>query len=89
MIVTGIISTVSFLTLIMIVALYTEVIDLGAKIIIVAIAVSIFTVGLYSTMQNERTIGYYKCTNCATLFVPNMRDYIFGPHMLSTRKLKS
>lgn len=88
MIVTGVISTVSFLTLIMIVALYTEVIDLAAKIIIVAIAVSIFIVGLYSTMQNERTIGYYKCTNCETLFVPTMKDYIFGPHMLSTRKLK-
>ncbi len=88
MIVTGVISIVSFITLIMIVTLYTEVISLPAKIIIIIIACSIFIVGLYSTMQNERTIGYYKCSNCGTLFVPAVRDYTFAVHMASTRKLK-
>ena len=88
MIVTGVISIVSFLTLIMIVAFYTEVISLTAKIIIVTIAVLIFIVGGYSVMQNERTIGYYKCANCGTLFVPTMKAYIFAVHMASIKKLK-
>ncbi len=88
MIATGVISIVSFITLIMIVALYTEVFSLPVKIIIVAIACSIFIVGFYLTMQGERTIGYYKCPNCGTLLVPTLKEYIFSVHILSKRKLK-
>ncbi len=88
MIVIGVISTVSFLTLIMIVALYGQSMSLIAKIIIVTIAIGIFVVGLYYAMENERTIGYYRCSNCSFLFVPSMKEYIFGLHMLSTRKLR-
>lgn len=88
MIVTGVISFVSFLTLVMIVALYSEMMSIMAKIIIVVIACAIFAVGIYTTMQNERTIGYYRCPECGELFVPSFRQYLFSVHMGSTRKLK-
>ncbi|MFV0517408.1 MAG: helix-turn-helix domain-containing protein [Aminipila sp.] len=88
MIITGVISVVSFLTLIMIVAFYSEIMSLPAKAIIIMIACGIFAVGLYTTMQNERTIGYYKCSHCNKLFIPSFSEYVFGLHMMSTRKLK-
>ena len=87
MIVTGVISVVSFLTLIMIVAMYSEMMSLPAKIVIIMIACGIFLTGVYTAMQNERTIGYYKCPNCNNLFIPSFSEYVFGLHKLSTRKL--
>lgn len=88
MIATCVISIVSFLTLTTIVALYADAITLPAKLLIMMIATGIFIVGFYTTMENERTIGYYKCTTCNELFIPTMKEYIFSVHKLSTRKLK-
>ena len=88
LIITEIISIGSFLVLIMIVVLYTDVISLQIKVIITAIAVVMLNIGIYFGIKNERTIGYYKCPNCNTLFVPNIKEYILGAHIFSTRKLK-
>ncbi len=52
------------------------------------IATGIFIIVFYTTMEKERTIGYYKCTTCNKLFIPTMKEYIFSVHKLSTRKLK-
>lgn len=84
----GVISTVAFITLILVVALYTEVMSLPVKLILVAIACAIFGVGIYVAMQGERTIGYYKCKHCGQLFVPTFSSYVWGPHMLTTRRLR-
>lgn len=32
--------------------------------------------------------GVYQCPNCGEKFVPSMKDFIFGAHTLSKRKLK-
>lgn len=88
MIVMGTVTVVSFLTLIIIVAIYAQVMSLPAKIIIIGIACAIFIIGLLPTMQLERTIGYYNCKHCNAFFVPTFKQYIFGLHMLSTRKLQ-
>lgn len=68
MILTGLISVVAFLTIIFVVALYTNVISIPIKIILVVIACLIFCVGLYVAMQGERTIGYYQCPHCKKKF---------------------
>ena len=86
--ITGIIATVAFVTLIMVVALYTEVISLPVKLILIGIACLIFASGLYVAMQGERTIGYYKCAKCSNLFVPTFRAYTMGMHVITTRRLK-
>ena len=59
-IITGLIATISFITLSMVVAVYTEVIAVPVKILLVVIACVIFGCGLMVAMEGERTIGYYK-----------------------------
>lgn len=85
---TGLIATVSFVTLIIVVCVYTAVMSVPAKVLLVAIACIVFGVGVYIAMQGERTIGYYKCGNCGEYFVPDFLAYTMGVHMLTTRKLK-
>lgn len=87
-VITGIISTVAFLTIIMVVCIYTEVIALPVKILLVAIACSIFIPGLLVAMEGERTVGYYKCRACGELFVPTLGAYTMGMHCLTSRHLK-
>lgn len=84
----GGIATVSFLTLILVVSMYTEVISLPVKLVLIGIACIIFGVGLYVAMEGERTVGYYKCKHCGDVFVPTFAAYMMGPHMLTTRKMK-
>lgn len=66
-IITGLIATISFITLIMVVAVYTEVIAVPVKILLIVIACVIFGCGLMVAMEGERTIGYYKCRHCNEL----------------------
>ena len=87
-VITGVSSTVAFLTLIMVVSVYTEVISAQAKALLVVIACVIFGSGLYVAMQGERTIGYYKCKNCGEYFVPTFVQYTMGVHFFATRRLK-
>ena len=84
----GAISTISFITLILIVCAYTAVMSTSVKVVLVAIACLIFGIGLYVAMQGERTIGYYKCKHCEDTFVPTFGEYTAGMHMWTTRYLK-
>lgn len=84
---TGIISTVAFITLIIVVCVYAEVMALPVKILLVCIACGIFVSGLIVAMEGERTVGYYKCKACGELFIPTFGEYTLGMHMLATRHL--
>lgn len=86
--ITGGIATISFITLILVVCMYTDVMSVPVKITLVVIACVIFAVGLYVAMQGERTIGYYKCKHCGEAFVPDFGEYMMGMHMLTTRRLR-
>lgn len=84
----GVISTITFLTLLLVVCFYTDVITLPIKIVLMMIAVSVFGVGLYVAMWGDRKIGYFKCRNCNELFTPTFMQYTMGMHIVSTRYLK-
>lgn len=84
----GVIATISFLTIILVAGMYADAISLSVRILLIAIACSIFAIGLYVAMEGERTIGYYKCRQCGEKFVPGFRQYTMGMHMLSTRRMK-
>lgn len=86
--ITGIISTVAFITLIIMVCVYAEVIALPVKIVLVCIACGIFAPGVYVAMDGDRTVGYYKCKECGELFVPKFGAYIFAMHIVTTRHLR-
>ena len=84
----GVISTITFVTLLLVVCFYTDVITLPIKIVLMIIALSVFGVGLYVAMLGDRKIGYFKCRNCNELFTPTFMQYNMGMHLLSTRYLK-
>lgn len=84
----GGIATIAFITLILVVCMYTNVMTLPVKIALVTIACLIFSVGLYVAMQGERTIGYYKCKHCGETFVPGFGSYMMGMHVLFRRRLR-
>ena len=84
----GVISTITFVTLLLVVCFYTDVITLPIKIVLMMIALSVFGVGLYVAMWGDRKIGYFKCRNCNELFTPTFMQYTMGMHLLSTRYLK-
>lgn len=87
-IITGTISTAAFITLILVVGVYTEAIALPVKILLVCIACAIFISGLIVAMEGERTVGYYQCKACGEYFIPAFGAYVFGLHVLSTRHLQ-
>lgn len=87
-IITGIISTVAFVTLVLVVCVYTEVIALPVKILLVCIACAILAVGLVVAMEGERTVGYYKCKACGELFIPTFVEHTLGMHTLTKRHLR-
>ena len=84
----GVISTITFVTLLLVVCFYTDVIILPIKIVLMMIAISVFGVGLYVAMWGDRKIGYFKCRNCNELFTPTFMQYNMRMHLLSTRYLK-
>ena len=84
----GVISTITFVTLLLVVCFYTDVIALPIKIVLMMIALSVFGVGLYVAMWGDRKIGYFKCRNCNQLFTPTFMQYTMGMHIASTRYLK-
>ena len=86
--ITGLIATVAFITLILVVCVYTEVMTLPVKIVLVCIACGIFVPGLIVAMEGDRTIGYYKCKACGELFIPTFGEYTLGMHILTTRYLR-
>ena len=84
----GVISTITFVTLLLVVCFYTDVITLPIKIVLMIIAISVFGIGLYVAMWGDRKIGYFKCRNCNELFTPTFMQYTMGMHIVSTRYLK-
>ena len=86
--ITGLIATVAFITLILVVCVYTEVMALPVKIVLICIACGIFVPGLIVAMEGDRTVGYYKCKACGELFIPTFGEYTLGMHILTTRYLR-
>ena len=62
----GVISTITFVTLLLVVCFHTDVITLPIKMVLMVIAISVFGVGLYVAMWGDRKIGYLKCPHCKT-----------------------
>ena len=84
----GVISTITFVTLLLVVCFYSDVITLPIKMVLMVIAISVFGVGLYVAMWGDGKIVYFKCRNCNELFAPTFMQYNMGMHLLSTRYLK-
>lgn len=84
----GGVSLAAFLTLLIVVCVYTDVIPLTVKLILLAIACVIFTVGVTAVMEGQRKIGYYQCEKCGETFVPGFKTHLLGFNMVSRRFMK-
>lgn len=84
----GIISTVTFITLLLIVCMYTDVMAFPVKLVLIMIACVIFAVGVTVAMEGDRKIGFFKCKKCGELFIPSFAAYTMGLHIVTTRYLK-
>lgn len=84
----GIISIISFVTITVVVNTYAEIISKQAKDILVFIACAIFAVGLLALMEGGRTFGYYKCLHCGETFVPDFINYTIGLNIVAIRMLR-
>lgn len=58
------------------------------RILLIGIAVAVMTAGIGVCCVLEREAGVYECPDCGARFVPSMRDYVFGAHTLTKRRLK-
>ena len=87
-IIIGIISVITFITLLFVVCMYSDVMSLPAKIVLMVIGCGVYGTGLVVAMEGDRRIGYFKCKKCGDLFIPTVMAHNFGMHMVSTRYLK-
>lgn len=84
----GVISLVSFITLLIVVSLYTDVIPLPMKVILITVACVVFTAGFLAVIEGQRKIGYYRCAKCGKTFIPGFWSHTLGFNLLSKRRLK-
>ena len=84
----GAVSLLSFITLLIVVCLYTDVIPLPVKVALIAVACVIFAVGFLAVIEGQRKIGYYQCEKCGKTFVPSFWSHMLGFNLVSKRHLK-
>lgn len=84
----GLISIISFVTLIGVVDAYGEIISAQAKDLLVFIACAVFSVGLLALVEGVRRFGYYKCLHCGETFVPGFINYTAGINIVVIRFMR-
>lgn len=83
----GLMSSVIFVTLMVLVCVYAGTIPLTLTIILTVLAIGEFAAGLYVATLGEQSIGYYQCPECGEYFIPTYREYLMGIHIGSIRRL--
>lgn len=54
---------------------------------LIVIGLVVIVIGIAIACILDREAGAFECPECKNRFVPEMRDYIMGPHTISKRKL--
>lgn len=82
------VAVISFLTLILVVCAYTEIMETPVKVAIIIIACILFTIGIIFVLDALRTTGYYVCKACNKAFVPGLIEFATTAHLLTNHRLK-
>ena len=61
--------------------------DAWLKIILIVIGIVVIVSGIVIACILDRDAGAFECPECNTRFVPEMKDYVMGPHTITKRKL--
>lgn len=57
------------------------------RILLIVIGLVVVGMGIAVACILDREAGAFECPECKTRFVPEMKDYIMGPHTIAKRKL--
>ena len=57
------------------------------RIILIVLGTAVIIMGIAIACILDRDAGAYECPECHSRFVPEMKDYIMGPHTIRKRKL--
>ena len=82
----GFTSSIAFMILIFIASFVKM--ELWLVILLIAIGIIIFAVGVGSAIKIEQTAGYYECSKCKHKYVPSYKKVFWAQHMGRTRKMK-
>lgn len=82
----GYTSSIAFLTLIF-VASYIEM-ETWLKLLLIAIGLIIFAVGVCNCLKIEQTAGYYECGKCHHKYIPTYQRVFWAMHLGRTRYMK-
>lgn len=58
------------------------------RCVLLGIGLLIVFAGIAVACILDRDVGAFECPECHVRFVPNMQDYIMGPHTLTKRRLR-
>ena len=85
-IVLGFFTSIFFMTLIF-VASFAEMQN-WIRILLIAIGMVLFAVGIGYCLKIEQTAGYYECSECGHKYVPSFKSVLFAMHLNRTRFMK-
>lgn len=85
-IVIGVLSTIVFVTLILIASIIEM--DKIGIILLVTLAIFVFAIGLITAMKLEREVGYYECQKCHYKYVPTNKQMWLSMQVLRNRYIK-
>lgn len=80
------ITIIEGLSIIIIGSIFAEPIWLKIVSIVISLIIVVLGIGVCCVLTVDA--GVYKCPNCGEKFVPSMKDFIFGLHTFTKRKLK-
>lgn len=80
------ITIIAGLSIIIIGSIFAEPIWLKIVSIVISLIIVVLGIGVCCVLTVDA--GVYKCPNCGEKFVPSMKDFIFGFHTFTKRKLK-
>lgn len=58
------------------------------RIVLIAVALVIIATGIAVACVLDREAGVFECRHCGERFVPTMKEYIWGAHTFTARRLK-
>ena len=61
--------------------------DTWLRITLIIIGLVVIAIGIAIACVLDRDAGAFECPECNTRFVPDMKDYVMGPHTITKRKL--
>lgn len=82
----GVIITINMLVCILMSA-FVDMPD-WARIVLIAIGVIPFAIGIFYAIRIEQIAGYYECKSCHYKYVPTYKKVFFAIHINRSRKMK-